>query len=87
MPRTDYKFNYILRDGIYTEVKATFYEGDFVLESGKSVYKRGKKLRSEVFLYSGELSDRQIREKLNKVLAKDTTREAIDQQKDGLIAG
>lgn len=46
--RTDYKFWYIKRDddGFITEAAVKFYEGDYVLENGKQVYKRIKRLQS-----------------------------------------
>ena len=46
MARTDYKFWFIRRDddGFIEEAAIRFYEGDYVLEGGKQVYKRTKRL-------------------------------------------
>lgn len=89
MMKTDYKFKFIIRDGKTTKCRVAFYEGDITTEPefGKNVtrYRRTKLLRTEDFEFQGDLSEQQLVMELNKELAKDTLRVAIDKQKNAQI--
>ena len=88
---TDYKISRIVRGNGRTEVFARIYEGDLksVTERNiltkqdetKIVYSRNKVLREVTLNLAGNVSDADIKQKLNRELAKDPSRTPIDQQK------
>ncbi len=70
----DYKFAWILRNGITTRLKVNFYKGSNqnvnVDVGGKNVVKnkfvRTKHVSSEIFEYTGTKSDAQLRSYMDK---------------------
>ena len=87
--KTDYKFNSIRRDGQTTKCRVTFYEGDITTEREEDAsgipmditrYRRSKVLKTETFDFQEDLTDTELRRKMNIELKKDTTREAIKEQ-------
>lgn len=68
----DYKFNYIIDEGVQKECKVSFYEGEYrdvETENGmEKRYIRTRKLRTQVFFFSPA---EDIRKKLNKMISKE----------------
>lgn len=86
MKYTDYKFNHILRNGPFLEVKTTFYEGNYKIRKNEEgnmerIYVRGRILWSSIFMFSRPMSNDELRKEMNKELAKDLVRVPIDEQK------
>ncbi len=91
MTLTDYKYSNILHfTNESTEALVRFYEGEITTEfqedpDGLLVsvtrYRRTRKLREVTFKASGRVSDENIHAAMNVELAKDTTRDPIDEQK------
>jgi len=86
---TDYKFQNIRRDGQTTKCRVAFYEGDITTErevdaSGIPMdvtrYRRTKLLRVQDFGFQGDLSDTELRRRINPELKKDTARSPIKEQ-------
>ena len=70
MPYIDYKFSSIVRNGITTKFVVRFFEGDYVLQEGKNVYKRSRILNTQTFELDGNKTDAEIRTFTNEQLSK-----------------
>lgn len=84
---TDFKFNFVKRDGLTTKLKVSFYEGNIELDDGglhnisRMRYRRISKLKTVDFEFAGDKSGNELKAELEKELVKDLNRTPINEQK------
>lgn len=77
---TDYKIDFIQRTANIVDTKATFYEGEYIIEEGQEIYVRKNVLKVVEKQFEVDTTDEQIIYWYNDELSHDPERTPIPEE-------